>query len=141
MWLCLNKTLFTKISFGPEVIICQPLVLLLSFYPALFPLSLNHFFFLVKLNNAHFTRLLPTAGPETSTVLEGILERWGGLWLPVRERTLKAVTQVTHLLFLCFNLFCIFFWILFYFSSFSFFPLLSLPFDLIFYFIGTTKSN
>ena len=26
----------------------------------------------------------PTAGPETSTVLEGVLG-WGGLWLPVRE--------------------------------------------------------
>ena len=35
----------------------------------------------------------PTAGPETSTVLEGILGRGGGLWLPVRERMLTAVTQ------------------------------------------------
>ena len=32
-----------------------------------------------------------TAGPEISTLLEGILGRWGGLWLPVRERTLTAV--------------------------------------------------
>ena len=30
----------------------------------------------------------PTAGPETSTVSEGILGRWGGLWLPARERIL-----------------------------------------------------
>ena len=35
----------------------------------------------------------PTEGPETSIVLEGILGRQGGLWLPVRERTLAAVTQ------------------------------------------------
>ena len=42
----------------------------------------------------------PTAGPEISTVLEGILRRWGGLWLPAQKRTLTAVTQ--HLLFLLF---------------------------------------
>ena len=28
----------------------------------------------------------PTAGSEISTVLEGILGRWGGLWLPVRGK-------------------------------------------------------
>ena len=59
----------------------------------------------------------PTASPETSTVLEGILGRWGGLWLPVRERTLTAVTQEKYLLFLCFHLFSSFFWIFFLFSS------------------------
>ena len=37
----------------------------------------------------------PTIGPEISTVLEGILGRWGGLWLPAKERTLIAVTQET----------------------------------------------
>ena len=47
----------------------------------------------------------PTS-PEISTVLEGILGRWGGLWLPATERTLTAVTQEKHLLFLCFDLFC-----------------------------------
>ena len=51
----------------------------------------------------------PTAGPEISTMLEGILGRWGGLWRSVRERTLTAVTQEKHLLFLCFHLFCRFF--------------------------------
>ena len=34
----------------------------------------------------------PTTGPGTSTVLEGIIGRWGGLRLPARERTLTAVT-------------------------------------------------
>ena len=47
----------------------------------------------------------PTAGPETSTVLEDILERWGELWLPARERTLIAVTQEKYILFLCFDVF------------------------------------
>ena len=57
----------------------------------------------------------PTAGPEISTVLEGILGRWGGLWLPAKERTLTAVTQEKHVLLLCFDLFCRFFWIFFLF--------------------------
>ena len=56
----------------------------------------------------------PTAGPEISTMLEGILGRWGGLWRSVRERTLTAVSQEKHLLFLCFDLFCRFFWIFFF---------------------------
>ena len=64
----------------------------------------------------------PTIGPGISPVLEGILGRWGGLWLPMRERTLTAVTQGKHLLFLCFDLFCRFFWIFF----FPFSPSLSL---------------
>ena len=68
----------------------------------------------------------PTAGPKISTVLEGILGRWHGLGLPARERTLTAVTQEKHLLFLCFDLFFRFFWI-FFFSPPTFFPsLLSL---------------
>ena len=57
----------------------------------------------------------PTAGPEISTVLEGILGTWGGLCLPARERTLTAVTQERHLLFLCFNSFYRFIWIFFFF--------------------------
>ena len=57
-----------------------------------------------------------TAGPEISTVLEGILGRWGELWLPVREWTLTAMTQEKHLLLLFFDLFCRFFWIFFPFS-------------------------
>ena len=57
----------------------------------------------------------PTAGPEISTMLEGMLGRWGGLWLPVRERTLTAVTQEKHWLFLSFDLFCRFFWIFLFF--------------------------
>ena len=52
----------------------------------------------------------PTAGPEISTVLEGILGTWGGLWLPARERTLTALTEEKHFLFLCFDFFCRFFW-------------------------------
>ena len=55
----------------------------------------------------------PTAGRETSTGWDGILGRRGGLWLPERERTLIAVTQEKHLLFLCFDLFCRFIWIFF----------------------------
>ena len=57
--------------------------------------------------------LAPKAGPETSTVLEDILGRWGELWLPVRERTLRAVIQEKDLLFLCFDLLYRFFWIFF----------------------------
>ena len=57
----------------------------------------------------------PTVGLEISTVLEGILGKWGGLSLPARGRTLTAVTQEKHFLFLCFDLFCIFFWIFFLF--------------------------
>ena len=34
-------------------------------------------------------------------MLEGILGSWGGQWRPARERTLTAVTQEKHLLFLC----------------------------------------
>ena len=60
----------------------------------------------------------PTAGPEISMVLEGILGRWGGLWLPATERTLTAVTQEKHLLFLFFDLFYRIFWIFFLFFSF-----------------------
>ena len=76
----------------------------------------------------------PTAGPEISTVLEGILGRWGGLWLPGRERTLTAVTQEKHLL-LCFDLFCRFFRMFF-----LFFPLY--PHSVVVVdFIGTMKSN
>ena len=76
----------------------------------------------------------PTAGPEISTVLEGILGRWGGLWLPARERTLTAVTQEKHLLFLCFDLFCRFFWTFFFFF-------LSPTSVVVVNFIGTMKSN
>ena len=54
--------------------------------------------------------------------------RWGGLWLPVRERTLITVTQEKHLLFLYFDLFC----------RFSF--LLS-PYVIVVDFIGTMESN
>ena len=75
----------------------------------------------------------PTIGPEISMVLEGILGRWGGLWLPVRERTLTAVTREKHLLFLCFDLFCRFFWIFFI----PFTPSSVVVVD----FIGTVKSN
>ena len=85
-----------------------------------------------------------TAGPEISSVLEGILGRWGGLWLPARER-LTAVTQEKHLLFLCFDLFCRFFWISFFFF-FSFPPQSCLPSTppnsvVVANFIGTKKSN
>ena len=52
----------------------------------------------------------------------GHLWRWGGLWLPAREKTLKAVTQEKHLLFLCFDCFWRFFWI--FVSFFSLFPAL-----------------
>ena len=38
----------------------------------------------------------PHRKPEMSTVLQGTLGRWGGLWLPARERTLIAVTQEKH---------------------------------------------
>ena len=48
----------------------------------------------------------PLSRSRISTVLEGILGRWGGLWLPARERTLTTVTQQKHWLFLCFDLFC-----------------------------------
>ena len=71
-----------------------------------------------------------TAGPKISTVLEGILGRWGGLWLPAWERTVTAVTQEKHLLFLCFDLLCRFFWI-FFFS----------PSIVVVDFIGAMKSN
>ena len=43
-----------------------------------------------------------------------------GLWLPARERTLTAVNQ-RHLLFLCFDLLCSFFWIFSFFILFLFF--------------------
>ena len=58
-----------------------------------------------------------TAGPEIS-ILEGILEKWGGLWLPARERTLTAVTPEKHLLFLFFDLSCRIFWIFLFFLPF-----------------------
>ena len=61
---------------------------------------------------------VPTTDSEVNTVLEGILGRRGGLWLPAREKTLTPVTQEKHLLFLYFDLFCRLFWI------FSPFPLL-----------------
>ena len=51
---------------------------------------------------------------------------------PSEERTLTAVTQEKHLLFLCFDLFCRFFWI--------FFPFYS-PFVVVVDFIGTMKSK
>ena len=47
------------------------------------------------------------------------------------ERNLTGVAQEKHLLFLCFDLFCRFFWI---FSPFS-------PSAVVVDFIGTTKSN
>ena len=56
----------------------------------------------------------PTAGPETSTALEGILGRQGRLRLSVRKRTPTAVIQENQLLFLCFDLFCRFFWTFFF---------------------------
>ena len=34
-----------------------------------------------------------TVGPETKKELEGILGRWGRLWLPARDRILTSVTQ------------------------------------------------
>ena len=77
----------------------------------------------------------PTAGPEISTVLEGIPGRWGGLWLLVRERPLTAVTQDKHLLFLCFDFFCRFFCIFF-----LFFPP-PLPPVVVVDFIGTQFSR
>ena len=76
----------------------------------------------------------PTAGPEINTVLERILRRWGGLWLPVMERTLTAVTQEKHLLFLCFDLLCRFFWMFFFFC---FFPP---PSHVVVDFIGTNSN-
>ena len=78
----------------------------------------------------------PTAGPEISTVLEGILGRWGGLCHRGRKRTLIAVTQEKHLLFLCFDLFYRFFWIFPLFFP-LYFPLSVVVVD----FIGTMKSN
>ena len=56
----------------------------------------------------------PTAGPEIHTGLEGILERWGGLWLPGKEGILTEVTQEKHLLLLCFDLYYRFFWNFFF---------------------------
>jgi len=50
-----------------------------------------------------------------------------------RERTLIAVIQEKHLLFVSFDLFCRFFWI--------FFPLFFPPSVVIINFIGTLKSN
>ena len=79
----------------------------------------------------------PAAGPETSTELEGILGRWGGLWLPARERTGTAVTQEKPVLFLFFDLFCTFFWICF----FTFFRPSPTPSVVAVDFIGTKKSN
>jgi len=78
-------------------------------------------------------------GPEISTVSEGILGRWGGLWLPARERTLTAVTKkkkkknYSHI-FICPV------------DSFEFFPLPAptphiFPLCLVVNFIGTMKSN
>ena len=79
-------------------------------------------------------RATPTTGSEVNTVFEGILGRWGGLWLPARERTLTPVTQEKHLLF----------FILFYltcsvdsFRIFFLFPSSIVVVD----FIGTMKSN
>ena len=60
-------------------------------------------------------RAAPSAGPEISAGLEGFLGRGGGLRLSARERMLTALTQGKHLLFLCFDLFCRFFWIFFFF--------------------------
>ena len=55
----------------------------------------------------------PRAGPETSTGLEGMLGRRGGLWLPARERTLTAATPEKQLIFLGFDLLCRFLWVFF----------------------------
>ena len=81
----------------------------------------------------------PTAGPEISTVLEGILGRWAGLQLPARERTLTAVTQEKHLLFLLF-LTCSVDPFGFFLFSFFFFPFH--PHSVVVVnFIGTKKFN
>ena len=81
------------------------------------------------------TKIRTWAAPTISpmAVLEGILGRWGGLWLPARERTLTAVTQGKHLFFLCFDLSCRFFWI--------FFSFLFPPSVVVVDFIGTMKSS
>ena len=60
----------------------------------------------------------PTAGPETNTILEDILGRQGGLWLPARESMLIAETREKYFLFLYYDLFYKCFWI---------FSLISLP--------------
>ena len=51
----------------------------------------------------------------------------------MRERILTAVTQEKHLLFLCFDLFCRFFWIIFSFSFFSAYKLSLFADDMILY--------
>ena len=71
----------------------------------------------------------PTAGPETSTGLEGTPGRRAGLGLPARERTLRAETPEKRLFFACFDLFCRFFWIF------------SPPSAVVVNLIGTVKSN
>ena len=60
----------------------------------------------------------PPQQVQRPAALEGTLGEWGGLWLPVRERTLTEVIQEKHLLFLCFDFYS-FFWIFLF-----FFPLL-----------------
>ena len=69
-------------------------------------------------------------------MLGSILGRWEGLWLQASKKTVIAVTQEKHLLFLFFDLFCRFFWILFFFFLFPF-PLSVVVVN----FIGTMKSN
>ena len=73
----------------------------------------------------------PTAGPEISTVLEGIPGRWDGLWLPARERTLTAVIK-KNILHYSYVLACSI-------GSFGFFPFFS-RFVVVVNFIGTMKS-
>ena len=86
----------------------------------------------------------PIAGPEISTVLQGILGRWDGLWLPA----VTALIQEKHLLFLCFDLFYRVFWN--FFLSFSphhqfillfAFPTVLFPLQLIFNVYKSSFSN
>ena len=74
----------------------------------------------------------PIAGPEISTVLEDILGRWDGLWLPA----VTVLTQEKHLLFLGFDLFYRVFW-----NFFFFFLSPCPPTNVAVNFLGTMKSN
>ena len=78
----------------------------------------------------------PTASPEISTMLGGILGRRGGLWLPARETTLDSIDS-RKIFTLCFDLLCRFFWIFFSFFFLSFFTLSVVVVDV----YGTMKSN
>jgi len=77
------------------------------------------------------SELSPQQVQRSAQCWGGILGRWGGLWLPARERTLTAVTR-ENVLFLHFDLFCRFFWIFFF---------LFTPTVVVVDFIGTMKSN